>query len=103
MNNYTNPDKYTDFRKINNSEQKESKKMDLRDFLWTKTEQGDICVIFEDGYPGGMVYVDREDLMTLALPKIMLDKTVIDSCKGIFRTAKGQVIDVLQIEIGRPN
>lgn len=100
MNNYTNPDVYIDFRKINNSEQEESEKMNLGDFLMTETEQGDICVIFEYGYPVGMVYVDREDIMTTALPATMLAKTVIDFDKGKFATAKGQLIDVFNIEIG---
>ena len=99
LNNYTNPDRYTEFRKIDDSEQKKSETITLREFLMTKTEQGDICVIFEYGYPVGMVYVDREDIMTTALPVTMLDKTVIDFDKGKFRTVKGQVIDVLNIEV----
>lgn len=99
MNNYTNPDRYTDFRKINTSEQKKSETMTLREFLMTKTEQGDICMIFQDGYPVGMTYIDRENLMPKSLLKSILEKEVIDFDKGKFGTVKGQVIDVLNIEV----
>lgn len=73
--------------------------MKLKDYLYRRTVANSLAVIRDGGWVKGIVYIDYEDLSTLALPQNLLNKTVVqEEFRDDFMLA-GQTIKCYVIEI----
>ena len=53
--------------------------MTVKEFLLHRTKVGDVCVIADCGYDLVCAVIDHEDLFVGGIPKMYLDKTVLNT------------------------
>lgn len=54
-------------------------KIKLEDYLLYNTDVFQLCVITQEGWGQCVAYIDLEDLMTISIPKKLLDMEVVSA------------------------